>query len=213
MNKKEIYQSIEKQALERYANRFRELGETPRALGWGCKEDQLERFEAMYQNVDFNGKTVMDIGCGFANWYEYMLSKGVTCNYIGVDIVPDFLDVCQKKYPEATFIRANIMLGTEGLPEADIILTNGTLNFKQSQIDNFEYTKDFVEIAFNHAKEMLIFDFLSTKLTPSYPREDQVYYHDPKQVIDLAFGYTDNIKLVHNYKPIPQKEGMIILYK
>ena len=83
MNKIEIYKKIEEEAVTRYQKRFYELGETPRALGWGCKEDQITRFEAMRKNVDFDGKIVMDIGCGFADWYTYMKSKGVKCKYIG----------------------------------------------------------------------------------------------------------------------------------
>lgn len=213
MTNKEIYEKINKNALERYQKRYYELGEGPRTLGWGCQEDQLERFQAMCDNYDFEGKTVMDVGCGFADWYSFLLSRGISCNYIGVDIIPEFIECCQKKYRDASFIHADIMLEADKLPEADVVLTNGTLNFKQTLVDNLVYTNDFMKVAFNKARDVVIMDFLSTYLTPDYQKEDFVYYHDPKQVLEMAFEYSNNLKLVHNYKPIPQKEFMLFLYK
>ena len=213
MEKRVIYERIANDTLLRYQGRFNELGETPKALGWGGKEDQIERFEVMCQNADFSGKTVMDIGCGFADWYEFMKLKDVNCNYIGVDIIPEFLDICRRKYPDAIFIEGNIMTEGDKLPKADIVITNGTLNFKQKDIDNRIYTRDFISCAYEKANEMIIVDFLSTQLTSTYPREDSVYYHDPKEMLEIAFSFTDDIKLVHNYKPIPQKEAMLFMYK
>ena len=213
MNKIEIYNKIEEEAVTRYQKRFYELGETPRALGWGCKEDQITRFEAMRKNVDFDGKIVMDIGCGFADWYTYMKSKGVKCKYIGVDIIPEFLETCQKKYPEANFLKGNIMVARDELPMADIVITNGTLNFKQKDISNIEYTTDYIDYAFEKANEIVIVDFLSTELTPTYPKEDLVFYHDPRIMLDIAFSHTNNLKLVHDYAPIPQKEALLIMHK
>lgn len=213
MENKEIYKIIHEDTRKRYQSRFSDLGETPRALGWGCREDQNERFQVMYENYNFEGKTVMDIGCGFADCYSFLRSKGVTCRYIGIDLIPEFIHCCEGKYQEASFLTADIMLEPDRLPEADVVLTNGTLNFKQNSVDNLIYTEDFLRIAFQKAKEALIMDFLSTHRSPDYPKEEQVYYHDPKTILDMAFQYTDNLKLIHNYKAIPQKEFMVILYK
>lgn len=213
MRKKEIYKKITINTLERYQKRYYEMGETPKTLGWGCREDQLERFEVMCENYDFNGKTVMDIGCGFADWYCFLQSKNITCNYIGVDIIPEFIECCKNKFKDAVFINADIMLEAHKLPTADVVLTNGTLNFNQSFIDNLVYTEDFMKIAFSKTEDVVIMDFLSTFRTPSYPKEDVVYYHDPKQVLDTAFKYSNNLKLLHNYRAIPQKEFMLFLYK
>lgn len=213
MTKQEIYTTIYREAVERYQNRFYKLGESPRALGWGQASDQQERFEVMVNNVDFSGKTVMDIGCGFADFYAFLKEKGIACKYIGVDIIPEFLDCAREKFPEAEFIEANFMLDSVKIPEADIVVTNGTLNFKQTLIDNMEYTKDFMNLAFNKARGLVIMDFLSTQLTPDYPKEDQVFYHNPQAILELAFQHTSDVSLIHNYPAIPQKEFMIFMYK
>lgn len=213
MASKEIYKAIYDDTLKRYQCRFNKLGETPKALGWGGREDQIERFETMYKHYDFNGKVIMDIGCGFADLYSFLVSRGVESEYVGIDIVPEFIECCVKKFPEATFINANIMLESNKLPKADVVVTNGTLNFKQCIIDNMVYTEDFINIAYKKAGHALIVDFLSTQLTPDYPKEEQVFYHNPKEILDVAFKYTNNLELIHNYKAIPQKEFMLFMYK
>lgn len=213
MDKEKIYLKLEKSAVERYQTRFYKEGVSYKTLGWGCTEDQVKRFEVLLQNINFKNKSVMDIGCGFADFYGYLKQKEICCNYIGVDIIPEFLECCCKKYPEATFIKANIMLDKDILPKTDIVVTTGTLNLKLDDIDNMEYTKDFMRNAYEKTEELMSIDFLSTKLTSSYPKEDFVYYHDPLKLLEYSFELTDNIKLIHNYEAIPQKEQTIILYK
>ena len=66
---------------------------------------------------------------------------------------------------------------------------------------------------FSHIDETLIVDFLSTNLTSDYPKEDFVFYHDPQEILEFALTLTDNVKLVHDYLPIPQKEFILILSK
>lgn len=210
---KELYKKMQAETLKRYQERYKNEGETPRALGWGCTKDQLERFRITCENNDLEGKTVLDIGCGFADLYGYILKRGIKCRYIGIDIVPEFIEYCKRKYNDAEFINSNIMLEKDRLPSADIVVSVGTLNFKLDYMENLEYTKRFMETAFEKAKERVQLDFLSTNITSDYPKEDFVYYHNPKDVLDLAFKLTDNLKLIHNYKPIPQKEFTLIMYK
>ena len=64
---------------------------SPKTLGWGKTSDQLERFTALTDNYTFHEKTILDIGCGFADFYGFLKDKGILCNYIGVDIIPEFL--------------------------------------------------------------------------------------------------------------------------
>ena len=66
--------------------------------------------------------------------------------------------------------------------------------------------------AYEKAEDAVIMDFLSTRLTPDYPKEEQVFYHDPLEILKMAFEFTDDVKLIHNYRAIPQKEFMLFLY-
>lgn len=206
-----ILESIAESAKERYGKRFEKEGVSPKTLGWGCKEDQLARFRVMTDHVNFSDKTLMDVGCGFADFWRFLSDREGRRpkQYIGVDLMPEFITHNKKTYPEAHFICCDFMRQSEQLPEADYIVSNGTMNFKLP--DNLSYTKNFLEMAFGKAKKGVIVDFLSTIYTPDYPPEDVVYYHSPKDILDIAFKITPNLRLIHNYAPIPQREFMIIL--
>jgi len=213
MDLDELIKKVEKEAIERYSTRFKNLGISPRSLGWGCKEDQLERFRVVLEQCKPSGKTLMDIGCGFSDLYVYLKEHTVKFNYIGVDFVPVFIEFCKKNFSDQKFYLSNIMRQTETLPKADIVVSLGTINFKLENDLNFKYSKYFITKAFDLAKEMLCVDFLSKYRIPEYPKEDFVYYHSPEDVFKFATSLTNNVRLLHNYKAIPQKEFMIILEK
>lgn len=204
---------IEKEALDRYNKRFDQLGVSPKTLGWGCREDQLERFNTICQHCKLENKTVMDIGCGFADLYCYLKEHDVRVNYIGIDINPYFIDYCKRAFPEQQFHRANIMLKHAGIPKADIVIALGLLNFRLNEISNRDYTEMFIQKAFALTNERLIVDFLSEYRIPHYPKEDFVFYHSPESVFQFAMSLTDNACIIHDYKEIPQKEFMLILNK
>ncbi len=59
---------------------------------------------------DTNGKkfSVLDIGCGNAQLYEYMKSSGLNVEYTGVDFSEKLLEAAKKNNPEATFIHDDV---------------------------------------------------------------------------------------------------------
>ena len=75
MINKDFFLAVEEDAIERYSKRFKNLGFSPKSLGWGCKEDQLERFKIIFNHIPLNRKSIMDIGCGFADFYLYLKEK------------------------------------------------------------------------------------------------------------------------------------------
>ncbi len=202
--------------VQRYSNRYRELGDSIRTLGWGSTEQQQYRFATSLGLLgDPAGKTIVDIGCGFGDFFRFLVQKEIDFGaYVGVDINEDLLGQARKNCadPRATFVHRNILTDTPGQPLGDIAVMFGILNFHlKEQMDNLDYTKLFLRKAFPLAKERLIFDFISTKRIASYPQEDFIYYHDPVQLLSFCFELTPQLSFRHDYLPIPQREGMISL--
>lgn len=207
-------EQIDEEALDRYSRRFEQYGVEARTLGWGSKEDQLTRFETAEAYVNFSRKSIMDVGCGFADFCEFLLKKGIAIKkYKGVDINDRLIEVARKRFPKNEYEVRNILLNNYGAVQADIVALFGLLNFKLHSIENLTYTREMIAAAWKIAEETLIVDFLSTRLSKNYPKEDFVYYHDPKDILDISFELCDNVVLVHDYHPIPQKEFMVILRK
>ena len=40
--------------------------------------------------------SVLDIGCGFADFYHFLRSRGFNGQYLGVDIVPEFVSLAKE---------------------------------------------------------------------------------------------------------------------
>ncbi len=204
---------VEKNAIERYSNRYKKMGVSPRSLGWGCKEDQLERFRVIEEQCNLEGKTIMDVGCGFSDLLTYLNERKINVNYIGVDIVPEFISYSKKQFPKHQFFNLNIMTRSKELPKAEVLISLGVINFKLDFIPNFEYSKLYITKAFELTKKILIVDFLSKYRSLNYQKEDFVYYHSPEKIFKFVMALTNNVRIIHNYRQIPQKEFMIIIEK
>lgn len=215
MIKKELLEAAEHLLVQRYNEKFSQFGEDPRSLGWGNREQQRHRFEIAVETVDFKNKSVLDIGCGLSDFYAFLVEKmlGIK-SYIGVDINPGFVEWNKSKYPHNKYIATDFIKNTEPEEIADIGAMFGLVNFNfKSILNNLNYAKDFIAKAFDCVGYCLIVDMLSHHISGEYAKEDFVYYYSPEDMLKHCFSLTSNVILRHDYKPIPQKEFMLFLFK
>lgn len=209
---------ISKQTIERYSNRYKAFGKDIKTLGWGNLEQQEYRFRNTLSSSDFSGKSVVDIGCGFGDYFNFLKKNSVEISsYSGWELNKDLLENLER----SNNLNASFRVVDIGLDDLSIYSSKfnigimlGLINFNlQSQELNYEYSKKLIKNAFTIVKDVLVVDFLSTQLTPEYPKENFVFYHDPLKMLEFAFTLTPNVILKHDYAPIPQKEFMLFLYK
>jgi SAM-dependent methyltransferase len=219
-NMKDVLDKITNETIVRYSNRYKSLGYNVKTLGWGTVEQQLYRFlQTLDYGLNFSGKTVLDIGCGFGDYYMFLKDKHIGVkNYIGWDVNFDLISENKKKYKsnkDVSFEVTNILESHSNVKAfADIGVMLGVLNFNlKDTLDNYEYSKIIIKKAFNLVNEVLIVDFLSSYLTESYQKEDFVFYHKPELMLEYAFSLSNNAILKHDYLPIPQKEFMLFIFK
>ena len=211
---------ISRKTIARYSARYQRLGYDVKTLGWGTTEQQIYRFrQTLDSSVDFNGRSIIDIGCGFGDYYDFLKSTGITLSsYTGWDVNPDLVNEAKIRHfsrKEANFqVQDMFKIPEKTEPFCDIGVSLGTLNFNLKEgFDNLNYSKLFIRKAFSIVREALIVDFLSSFRHELYPQEDFVYYHDPRVMMEFASTLSPDFILKHNYTPIPQKEFMLIIYK
>ncbi|MBQ2294299.1 MAG: class I SAM-dependent methyltransferase [Spirochaetales bacterium] len=76
-------------------------------LGWENEQAQELRFEVL-KNIFFHGASVLDVGCGLGNLYDYLKKQDYNFKYTGVDILPEMIFRAKEKNPQAEFFSANI---------------------------------------------------------------------------------------------------------
>lgn len=216
---KDVIQNITTETIQRYNKRYEKLGYHVTTLGWGSEEQQNYRFQQTLTATNFNNKVVLDIGCGFCDYYNFLKNEQLGLkNYLGWDINPALIEEAKSRFNQNDTIsieKRNILQEDETLqPISDIAVSLGVLNFNlKDKADNYEYSFNFIKKAFSLVNEVLVVDFLSENLVADYPKEDFVFYHNPAKMLEFALSLTPNVVLKHNYAAIPQKEFMLFLYK
>lgn len=208
--------NFELRMVARYSERFHKFGVDPRTLGWDNNQNQNQRFLTAIKSVDVNGKSILDVGCGFSDFYSFLkeyYGKESAFSYSGIDINPDLINECRVRFPDAQYEVRNILVQPHVANAWDVVTMFGLLNYKIPDYDNLSYAKDFIATAFTIAKDYLIVDMLSSKKNINYPSEDFVIYHEPAVMLDYALSLTPYVKVIHSGEPIPQKEFILILGK
>src|SRR5438128_1039095 len=78
-------------------------GDSHLGVDWPRKEDAEKRYQVMLEVIRkprSNRVQLLDLGCGAAHLYEYMLRSGTEgVVYEGMDLSQKFVSLCQAKYP------------------------------------------------------------------------------------------------------------------
>ncbi len=219
MEEQDTLKSISQSMIERYSNRLETLGYDVKTLGWGSVEQQEYRFaQTTSSEIDFKGKTVLDVGCGFGDYYKFLTKAEIPINkYIGLDINPCLISEAQKIYETDDKVHlevSNVLDDNTDKSIADVGVMLGVLNLNlKEDFDNYEYSFKAIKNALTFVNEVLVIDFLSTNLIDDYAKEDFVFYHDPVRMLEFGLTLSDNVLIKQNYLAIPQREFMLFIYK
>ena len=191
---------------ERYNQRFGNYGANIKALASGNIERQKIRFNVITQVGITNNSTVLDIGCGFADYYDYLKQEGIQIQYTGYDINSNFIKICRKRYPEASFEITDIQNMTL-TNKYDYVISSQVFNNKLVKDDNEEIIRDVIKKSYEICTKGVAIDML-TKYVDFM--KDGLYYYSPEEIFKFCKTLTKRVVLRHDY---PLYEFMIYLYK
>lgn len=207
-----VLRAVDEKLIGRYSTRLAQFGDDPRTLGWDRRESQHARFGVAVSSVDFNGRSLLDVGCGLADFRDFLEARGVQpASYAGCDINEDLLERCRQRRPGDLFHRANLLVDDVPGAPFDVVTLFGVLNFRFREFSNEEFARGMIRRAFEHCREAVVVDMLSERHDARYPKEDFVHYYDPVKMLEFAFELTPHVTLRHDYPSIPQREMMLIL--
>ncbi len=75
--------------------------------GWSDKTNQYKRFEILTKIGVKKNDAVLDIGCGGGELVNYLKTKRLKTDYLGIDINPYYLQIAKSRYPDNEFINSN----------------------------------------------------------------------------------------------------------
>lgn len=173
------------------------------AQGWRDDHSQTVRFEALAAIADLNGHSILDAGCGHGDLRSYLQQFYPDIDYTGVDHLPEFLKVAERRYqswPSTRFIAGNFM--TMELPVTDYILASGSLNYKSTDPDfifkaiSTLYSSCRLGLAFN----LLSFIPLNGLIVAYDPEKIKTYCESLSKRVVLKADYDDEDFTVFMYR-------------
>lgn len=192
--------------VKRYMDRLKKYGVDIKTLASGNIERQLIRFEVFSKIGDLTGHSILDVGCGFADFYQYLKHQGIKVYYTGIDICPAFIDICKERFPEASFEVKDIQKDDIGR-KFDYVISSQTFNNKLQNDDNEVSIRDVIRKSYEICNIAVAIDMLTNHVDF---REENLYYYSPEEIFRFCKTLTKRVLLRHDY---PLFEFMVCLYK
>lgn len=184
-------------------------GDSIKALWWPNKERQHLIFEAFINNIKLKNMKILDLGCGFCDFYHFLKSKNINVEYYGVDISSKMINISKNK-EENKEIYENIKCtdfldSSYNIKDIDYIIIIGTFNANYH--NNWELITKTIDKAFKMCNKGVAFNLISTYVDF---QEDYLYYTDPAKIIDLCKKYTHFVNIINDYHKF---EYLVVMHK
>jgi len=193
-----------KEIINLYEMRLEKYGNSVKTIGWRDKEQQYLRFKILSEIGDLNGANILDVGCGFGDFYEYLIDRDVKIDYTGYDISPKIIDVAISKHPQIRLKVRDILKERIG-EKFDYVLESGILNKRIS--NNIEYAKKMITRMFELCEIGIAVNMMTDYV--DY-KEDYLFYYSSEDIFKFCKGLSRWVTLRHDY---PLYEFTIYIYK
>jgi len=160
-------------------------------------ENQRIRYEVLAVMADYNGKSVLDVGCGLGWFAEYLSWKFVDVKYTGVDISPLLIEQAQKLYPHQQFMCADIL--EDELPQHDIVVCNGI--FYLLQLTPYKYMFEIIRRGYEIVNEALLFTSLNGHEMMTSVSHNGEFWARPDLVLGFVMDLCTKVVLRADYLP------------
>jgi SAM-dependent methyltransferase len=159
-------------------------------VGWSSKKSQETRWGRLILNYPIDNCSVLDVGCGIGDFFQYLLLQGkyLDIDYVGIDINTIMIKEAVRKHPSATFLNGPlsrlIEYGASDMPNKwDYVFASGVFTVKVE--DNYSHIQQNIEHLCGLANKHVAFNFLDT-FTDDAIRDPDLYYYDRIKLLDYV---------------------------
>lgn len=194
--------------IERYNERVRRHGFSPRSLGWP-KGRQEVRFSVLTGIGIADGDSVLDVGCGFGDFARFFGYRNLEVSYRGCDINKEIValgkeqdgslalevrDIEETPFPESSF---------------DWVVSSGLFEFLShgGERRQMAWVRRILGEMVRTCRKGVAADFLSSHV--DY-RDEGNFYANPAEVWSASKALSRRVALRHDYMPF---EFSVYIYK
>jgi SAM-dependent methyltransferase len=180
--------------LEPYVRAARQYGAGFSALLWASPKTQRARFDAICRAYDPHGKSILDAGCGRADYMDFLRSREIeVADYTGLEAVDALAAAAEAKaYPNSRILRSDFVREPARLfIGADIVVFSGSLNTMDEGV--FYET---LRRAYDATAEAVVFNFLSS---PGLAGKAYLTWHHRERVEAFARRIANRVQVLDDY--------------
>jgi SAM-dependent methyltransferase len=180
-----------------YEDKVRTFGYDHRGLGFRSRFSQEKRFEALLALGDFDRRRLLDVGCGFGDFLQFLRDRGIRPDYTGLDICEPMVSRCRERFAGtgARFVAADV-LEHDPAGSYDFVVASGIFGLDSPGVR--ERIGPTLERMNRWAATGCAANFLSTRAPV---QADARVYVDPCEALEIAFALTPAVRLDHGYLP------------
>jgi ubiquinone/menaquinone biosynthesis C-methylase UbiE len=192
---------------ERYKARLREHGVGIKSLASGVPERRFLRFEVLREVGIKSGDKILDVGCGFADFYAHLEDRGVQVDYIGIDIVEELVEAGKQKYPQLELECRNIEINPFPKKSFDYVVCSQVFNLELGGEKNMATVKNILPLLYGIAKKGVAIDFITNYVDF---KEKHLHYYSPENLFKyVKENITRSVTIRNDY---PLFEFCLYLY-
>ena len=180
-----------------YTGLLKKYGISTQSLDWGGKNSQELRFRVFSEIGDLNGCSVLDVGCGLADFNKWLVKNGILVKYSGIDITAAMIEKAILRFPELSLSVTNLLTDFPGKEnEFDYVFASGI--FYRRSKGRYKFLEDMVRQMYRLCSIGMAFNTLSVW---SKDKNGVEFYADPVKIIDVCKKITHKIIFRHDYLP------------
>ena len=194
-----LYENEDKnRILSYYDSLIKEYGSSdPRSIGWASESTEQIRYTILSEIGDLNNHSILDVGCGFGNLYDFLKNKNLSFSYKGIDINPKIISLAKEKHPNISF--ETLDFGNYQNEKYDYIFCSGALSFKVPNYKQFYF--EYIKKMFDYSNIGIAFNMLNDKNNTN-PGDDKLFAtYSVEEVKNFCLTFTNNIIIREDYLP------------
>jgi SAM-dependent methyltransferase len=178
-----------------YSRRVKEHGYSHESVCWGSRNGQQLRFKVLSEIAILDNCSILDVGCGLADFWEYIKKITQNVDYTGIDISSEMIEKAKSQFPSLKLDCIDL-LSDATLFQFDYVFASGLFN--RLYENQYETMFALIEKLFSLSKYGLAFNSLS-----GWKKEDfqSDFAPDPYHIIDFCRTLTPWISCRFDYMP------------
>jgi SAM-dependent methyltransferase len=192
--------SIRRDVATYYASKLATHGPTPQGVDWnGVASHELRHRQFLRLIEGVPDSSVLDLGCGFGDFFRFLRMEGHLGPYIGYDVASNMIAEALRLHGEGGGRQWRI--GAEPDETADFAIASGIFNVKGDiEIKVWErYIYQTIDILARVGRRGFAFNVLSLSSDPER-RAANLYYADASKMLSYCLArYGRSVALLQDY--------------